>query len=183
MQKNLLQKVRHICLLVIMLCITATGVFAQSIAVKGKVANDKGEPLANATVVVKGSKTGTTTNESGEFTISVPSTKAVLVVSAIGHQSQDITVGSQTDINITLLTGEASQLESVIVVGYATQKKVTVTGAVAQVKGSELQKSPAVNLSNSLAGRLPGITAINSSGEPGYDGSTIRIRGNKYFRK
>ncbi|MES1216813.1 MAG: TonB-dependent receptor, partial [Bacteroidota bacterium] len=61
--------------------------------------------------------------------------------------------------------------------GYATQKKVTVTGAVAQVKGADLQKSPAVNLSNSLAGRLPGVVATNSSGEPGYDGSSIHIRG------
>lgn len=177
MQKKMLQKVRHTFLMVMVLCTTTMGAFAQTIAIKGKVANDKGEPLANATVVVKGTKNGTTTNESGEFSINVPSTKSVLVISAIGHQPQDITVGTQTNISATLITGEASQLESVIVVGYATQKKVTVTGAVASVKGSELQKSPAVNLSNSLAGRLPGITAINSSGEPGYDGSTIRIRG------
>lgn len=177
MQQILLQKVKYVCLVFMLLCITTAGVFAQSIAVKGKVTNDKGEPLANATVVVKATKNGTTTNDAGDFSITVPSAKSVLVISAIGHQEQQITVGNQTEINVTMLAGEASQLESVVVVGYATQKKVTVTGSVAQVKGSELQKSPAVNLSNSLAGRLPGITAINSSGEPGYDGSTIRIRG------
>ncbi|MBN8789512.1 MAG: TonB-dependent receptor [Terrimonas sp.] len=175
--QQVLQKAKRVCLIVMALCITTAAVFAQSIAVKGKVANDKGEALANTTIVVKGTNNGTTTNDAGEFSINVPGTKSVLVITAVGHQSQEITVGNQTNINVTLLSGEASQLESVVVVGYATQKKVTVTGAVAQVKGSELQKSPAVNLSNSLAGRLPGITAINSSGEPGYDGSTIRIRG------
>ncbi|MBD4807378.1 TonB-dependent receptor plug domain-containing protein, partial [Xanthomonas citri pv. citri] len=64
-----------------------------------------------------------------------------------------------------------------VVVGYAVQKKVTVTGAVATVKGADLEKSPTVNLSNSLVGRLPGVIAINRSGEPGYDGSTIQVRG------
>ncbi|MCH5598521.1 SusC/RagA family TonB-linked outer membrane protein [Niabella ginsengisoli] len=71
----------------------------------------------------------------------------------------------------------ASSMDEVVVVGYGTQKKVTLTGAVADVKGSELAKTPTLNLTNSLAGRLPGITALNGSGEPGYDGSTIRIRG------
>ncbi|MFT3947042.1 MAG: TonB-dependent receptor [Agriterribacter sp.] len=177
MQQILLQKVKQACLTVMILCITATGVFAQSIAVKGKVANDKGEPLPNATVVVKGTKNGTTTNDAGEFSINVPGKKSILVISVVGHQPQEITVGNQTFIDARLAVGEGAQLESVVVVGYATQKKVTVTGAVAQVRGTELQKSPAVNLSNSLAGRLPGVVATNSSGEPGYDGSTIRIRG------
>lgn len=181
MHKVLLQKVKLAGLVVMMLCITTAGVFAQTIAVKGKVADDKGEPLANATVVVKGTKNGTKTNDMGEFSINVPSTKSVLVISAIGHQSQDVTVGNQTNISITLLAGEASQLESVVVVGYAVQKKITVTGAVASVKGSDLDKSPSINLSNSLAGRLPGITAVQSSGEPGYDGSSIRIRGVNSF--
>ncbi|MCC6287519.1 MAG: TonB-dependent receptor [Chitinophagaceae bacterium] len=177
MQHVLLQKVKHACALVMILCITATGIFAQSIAVRGKVADDKGEPLANATVVVKGTKNGTTSNDLGEFNINVPGPKSVLIISAVGHQPLEITVGNQTFIDAKLVVGEGAQLESVVVVGYATQKKVTVTGAVAQVKGTELQKSPAVNLSNSLAGRLPGVIATNSSGEPGYDGSTIRIRG------
>ncbi|HRN57353.1 MAG TPA: TonB-dependent receptor, partial [Agriterribacter sp.] len=93
------------------------------------------------------------------------------------HQTQEITVGNQTSIDVVMLPGESSELDAVVVVGYGTQKKVTVTGAVAQVKGTELSRSPAVNLSNSLVGRLPGISAVQSSGEPGYDGSRIRIRG------
>ena len=74
-----------------------------------------------------------------------------------------------------------NSLNEVVVVGYGTQKKVTVTGAVAQVSGKELEKTPTVNLSNSLVGRLPGISAVQSSGEPGYDGSSIRIRGTNTF--
>lgn len=151
--------------------------FAQNIAVTGRVIDDKAEPLSNATVLVKGTTNGTTTDDNGEFSINVPNAASVLVISAVGHQSQEVTVGNQTRIEVLLLPGTASDLDAVVVVGYATQKKVTVTGSVASVGGKELERSPNVNLSNSLAGRLPGITAINASGEPGYDGSTIRIRG------
>lgn len=175
MQNHFVRKVAF-ALTGILLLVTGS-LFAQSITVKGTVANHQSEPIPNASVLVKGSANGTTTAEDGTFTISVPNGKAILVVSAVGHQSQEVTVGTQTFITVMLTGGEGSELESVVVVGYATQKKVTVTGAVAQVKGTELQKSPAVNLSNSLAGRLPGVVATNVSGEPGNDGSTIRIRG------
>ena len=177
MQHFLLQKVKHAVALTMAFLFVSAGVFAQSITVKGKVTDGKAEPMANASVLVKGTTTGVTTGGNGEFSINVPNTRSVLVISAVGHQTKEITVGNQTSIDVVLLAGESSELDAVVVVGYGTQKKVTVTGAVAQVKGSELEKSPAVNLSNSLAGRLPGITAINGSGEPGYDGSAIRIRG------
>ncbi len=153
------------------------GASAQNkIHVTGLVKDDKGGPASNASVVIKGSKTGATTDENGAFSIDVPSPKTTLVISNIGYQSQEVVVGKATNFSIDLVTA-ASSLNEVIVVGYGTQKKVTVTGAVAQVKGAELAKSSNVNLSNSLVGRLPGITAINSSGEPGYDGSAIRVRG------
>ncbi|MFT3705075.1 MAG: TonB-dependent receptor [Agriterribacter sp.] len=177
MQHFLLKKVRNACALVSMFMFLSASVFAQSTPIKGRLTNDKGDPMANATVLLKGSKNGVTTNDNGEFSINVPSRKSVLVVSAIGYQTQEITVGDQTNVLVKMIAGESAQLDAVVVVGYATQKRVTVTGAVAQVKGSELQKSPAVNLSNSLAGRLPGVTATNGSGEPGYDGSSILIRG------
>lgn len=177
MQNYLFRKATVAFALTGLLLLVTGNLFAQSITVKGKVTNDKVEPLPNATVLVKGTNNGSTTNDAGEFTINVPNSKAILVISAVGHQTKEVTVGDQTNIDVILSTGEASQLDAVVVVGYATQKKVTVTGAVASVQGKDLEKSPNVNLSNSLAGRLPGITAINSSGEPGYDGSTIRVRG------
>ena len=144
--------------------------------VSGKITDDKGAALANVSVVIKGTTQGTTTNATGDFTLTVPNNKAVLVISYVGFQTKEITVGSQSQINVSMST-DAGQLSDVVVVGYGTQKKVTVTGAVATVKGAELQKSPAVNLSNSLAGRMPGVVATNTSGEPGYDGSSIHIRG------
>ncbi len=154
---------------------------AQSLTVKGRVTNEKSEPLPNMSVVIKGTTTGAATDANGEFLIKVPNNHSVLVLSSIGFETQEITVGNQTNLNIVMKAGEAAQLNAVIVVGYGTQRKATVTGAVAQVKGAELEKSPVPNLSNSLSGRLPGISTVQGSGEPGYDGSTIRIRGTNTF--
>jgi len=157
------------------LAVQLSTVTAQEI--KGQVTDDKGNPLPGVSIVVKGTATGTNTDMNGNFTITVPEGKTILVVSSVGFQTQEVNIAGKTSLAIVMAAGGAGQLSDIVVVGYGTQKKVTVTGAVAQVKGSELAKSPSVNLSNALAGRLPGVTAIQSSGEPGYDGSTIRIRG------
>ncbi len=149
------------------------GYFFQNV-VRGKITDDKGEPLSGVSVAIQGSNKGVTTNLKGEFSIQA-SNGQKLSVSYVGYEPQTVTVGDG-EIALALKIQSAS-LTDVVVVGYATQKKVTVTGAVTQVKGAELEKSPAVNLSNSLVGRLPGLTAVQSSGEPGYDGSSIRIRG------
>lgn len=144
--------------------------------VTGRIVDEKGGPLANVNVLVKGTTVGTITNEDGNFKLNVPEGKTVLVISSVGYKSIEYTLNSSNIVSI-IMSPETSQLSDVVVVGYGTQKKVTVTGAVTQVKGTELAKSPNLNLSNSLAGRLPGVTAVNGSGEPGYDGSAIRIRG------
>ncbi|MEX6690598.1 TonB-dependent receptor [Danxiaibacter flavus] len=143
--------------------------------ITGKITDEKGAPLANVSVMVKGTTRGVTTNEAGEFSITADE-KAVLVINYIGFKGQEVSVANKSSVSIQLAS-DAAKLEDVVVVGYGAQKKVTVTGAVAQVKGTELEKAPTVNLSNSLAGRLPGISAVQSSGEPGYDGSSIRVRG------
>ena len=148
----------------------------ENIRINGIVKDEKGGPATNANVTVKGTRTGVATDANGVFSIVVPNQKSILQISSTGYQPREIAVGNKTNFIIDLIVS-VSQLNDVIVVGYGTQKKVTVSGSVATVKGSELERSPSVNLSNSLAGRLPGITAIQSSGEPGYDGSTIRIRG------
>lgn len=144
--------------------------------VKGKVTDEKGTPIAAVSVTVKGSKKGVTTNQNGEFEINVPDDKSTIVISSVGFDSQEVSVAGKSDISVRLIAN-ASKLEDVVVVGYGAQKKVTLTGAVAVVKGTDLAKSPANNLTNSIAGRLPGVIAVNGSGEPGYDGSSIRIRG------
>jgi TonB-linked SusC/RagA family outer membrane protein len=168
--------VKKMLLFVAVLLLGAGAQAQQKVHVTGIVNDDKGNPAANASVTVRGSKTGTTTDASGAFAIDVPSLKSVLVISNTGFESQELPVGTKTNFNVSLKVS-TSNLNEVVVVGYATQKKVTLTGAVAVVKGNDLAKSPATNLSNSIAGRLPGVTAVNASGEPGYDGSTIRIRG------
>ena len=144
--------------------------------VTGKVTDDKGAPLSNVSVLVKGTSRGTTTDLNGTFSITVPGDNSVLVISYVGYQTKEVQVGAQSDLSVALISG-SEQLTDVVVVGYGTQKKVTVTGAVSAVKGEALVKSPAVDLSNSLAGRLPGLVVIQQSGEPGYDGATINIRG------
>jgi TonB-linked SusC/RagA family outer membrane protein len=132
--------------------------------------------LPGVSVVIKGTTTGSVTDASGNYSLTAPDRTGSLVFSYIGFVTQEVPINNQSSINITLAT-DTKSLNEVVVVGYGTQRKETVTGSVAAVKGSELVKSPAVNLSNSLAGRLPGVFAVNRSGEPGADGSNIRIRG------
>jgi TonB-linked SusC/RagA family outer membrane protein len=165
-------------LLVLLLLACSYVALAQNagIPVKGKITDSKDSALANVSVTVKGTGRGTTTDATGSFKLTVPSENAVLQITYIGYENQELAVGKTREFTVRL-NASSGQLDQVVVVGYGTQRKVTVTGAVASVKGSELEKSPTVNLTNSLAGRLPGITAVQSSGEPGYDGSSIRIRG------
>lgn len=153
--------------------IISVNLFAQQ-RVTGKVTSPDGI-LQGVTVQVKGSTTTTQTDANGNFSINAPA-NATLVFTNVGFATREQKVGNRTSINIQL-EPSTTQLTDVVVVGYGTQKKVTVTGAVTAVKGTELDKSPTFNLTNSLAGRLPGITAIQASGEPGFDASTIRIRG------
>jgi TonB-linked SusC/RagA family outer membrane protein len=148
--------------------------FAQS-AIKGKVKDEQGQGLPGVSVVVKGTTAGTVTDNDGLYTVNAER-NSTLVFSFIGYLTQEIPVGSKNSLDVTL-AADTKALEEVVVVGYGTAKKATLTGSVTAVKGSELQKAPAANLSNTLGGRLPGVSAVQSSGEPGYDGSAIRIRG------
>ncbi len=150
--------------------------YAQGITVQGKVTDENGMGLPGVTVLLKGSTIAAPTSTDGSYTLNVPNGNGTLVFSFIGYSQQSVAINNRTNINVQLTT-DAKALEEVVVVGYGTQKKETVTGSVAAVKGEDLQKSPSVNITNSIAGRMPGVVAVNRSGEPGYDGSAIRIRG------
>ena len=150
--------------------------FAQSQKVSGKVSASDGTPMVGATVLIKGTTEGGLTDDGGNFTISVPDLNSTLVISYLGYETQEIELGGRSSVSITM-TEDISSLDEVVVVAYGTQKKETVTGAVAAVKGVDLVKSPAVDLSNSLAGRIPGLVVIQTSGEPGNDGARVNIRG------
>lgn len=165
------------CLFVLTLLLTAVfSAFAQDVTVTGKVTDETDQGIPGVNVVVKNSTRGTSTDADGKFSINAPDANATLILSSIGFVSQEIALNGRTNLTVKLAS-DTKALNEVVVVGYGVQKKETITGSVTSVKGDELVKSPAVNLANSLAGRLPGVTVVNRSGEPGYDGATIRIRG------
>ncbi|MCF2442723.1 TonB-dependent receptor [Dyadobacter sp. CY345] len=157
-----------------LILVTVVGAFAQN-TVKGSVKDEQGQGLPGVSVVVKGTTAGTVTDNDGAYTVNTPS-NATLVFSFIGYLTQETEVGNKSNIDITL-KNDTKALEEVVVVGYGTAKKATLTGSVVAVKGTELEKAPSANLSNTLGGRLPGVSTVQASGEPGYDGSAIRIRG------
>lgn len=145
-----------------------------NITVKGKIVDDKGEPLIGATVQQKGTTVGVMTNASGNFSLTVPS-DATLVVSYVGCSTQEIFVGGKTDIGTITLASDVKELEQVVVIGYGTQRKVDLTGSVAIVNAEEMKKVSHSNISTMLEGKVAGVQ-ITSDGQPGAD-PTVRIRG------
>jgi TonB-dependent starch-binding outer membrane protein SusC len=172
---------RKLLLSVICIFTLSVSVFAQTKTVKGVVRNDKNEPVAGATVTVKGTKTATSTAPDGTYTIQVPSGSNILQFSSIGFATLEITIDGKNSIEVQM-QASATQLGDVVVVAYGgSQKKATVSGSIATVKGEEILKSPTINVSNSLAGRVPGLTVVAQGGEPGNDFSSILIRGVNTF--
>jgi TonB-linked SusC/RagA family outer membrane protein len=141
----------------------------------GKV-TDGETPLANVSIQVKGSTTGTKTNENGSFSIGVVRGQT-LVFTSVGYETREVVVGSQRNITVTITQTEASVLDDVVVVGYGTTKKVNLTGSVATVSAKELKGRPITNLSSALQGTMPGVTVTVDNGQPGNDQGTIRVRG------
>ena len=149
--------------------------WAQTKEVTGTVYGSDKTPLQGVSVIIKGSTRGTTTDASGKYSIQAQNSD-ILIFSFTSHETKEQRVGDKTTIDLGLVKG-TSDMEQVVVVGYGEKKKVTVTGAVVSVKGRDLQRAPVINLSNALAGQLPGLIAVNRSGEPGRDASDIFIRG------
>lgn len=158
---------------------TSTGISTeeQQIRVTGTItdASNK-QALPGVNILVKGTLNGTITDMNGNFSLVVGDPNATLVLSFIGYVTKEVAIGGKTNILVEL-EAELSQLGEVVVIGYGTAKKATLTGSISAVNGETLKQSPTTNLTNSLVGRIPGITAIQKSGEPGYDGTTITIRG------
>ena len=156
----------------------AIEVVIQGVTITGKViSGEDNSGLPGANVIVRGTTTGTVTDIDGNYSIEVPGSESFLVFSSVGYISQEVQVGNRTAVDVTL-NPDITSLEEIVVVGYGTQQKVTVTGAVVDVKGAELVKSPAVDMTNSLAGRMAGVQVVQNQAEPGQDGANIKIRGN-----
>jgi TonB-linked SusC/RagA family outer membrane protein len=143
--------------------------------VSGTVVDVNGEPVTGANVVEKGvAVNGTITNIDGQFSLDV-SQEATLTVSYIGYVTQEIAVTNRTNLNVTLVE-DAKVLEEVVVVGYGTQKKMTLTGSVSAISNQDLIKAPVSNISKAIVGRLPGVRVVDRGGNPGSD-ATVDIRG------
>lgn len=151
--------------------------FAQN-QVKGKVTDADGQPLAGVTVLVKGSTNGTMTAADGTYSLRV-SKGDVLEFSCLGLATEERTYNGQQAISVSLRE-DALYLEDVVVVGYGTARKETLTAAVSAIKGDELLKAPSTNVSQVLAGKLSGLSSVQESGEPGLDQASLRIRGSVY---
>ncbi|WP_339865397.1 TonB-dependent receptor [uncultured Algoriphagus sp.] len=145
--------------------------------VTGTVSDTEGNSLPGATVQLKDSDSGTITDDSGKYSITLPDTQdeIVLVFSFLGFQSKEITLGNQTKVDVTL-TNEEQELDEVVVIGYGSARRADLTGAVAQVNSDELNAFPTANVLQSLNGRAPGVQVIQNNGAPG-GGVSVRIRG------
>lgn len=150
---------------------------AQNLFVKGIVKDAQGITLSGVTVKIKGTTKVTITDAAGRFELSVPSRESTLSFAFVGMVTKVITVGSNTVFNVTL-EDTSSGLSEVVVVGYGTQRKIAITGAVASVGSKEIAQSSSTNLSTALSGKLSGLSALQSDGgQPGKDNSTIYLRG------
>ncbi len=158
-----------------MIVVAPREILQQGITITGTV-TDKIGVLSGVNVLVKGTLVGSVTDANGNYSITVPGEDAVLVFSFVGYEVQEYVVGSQRHIDV-ILAESLTSLEEIVVVGYGTQKKTSVTAAVSTLKGNEIVSVPVSNMSGSLTGRMSGVIVRQGSGEPGKDGSSIYIRG------
>lgn len=169
-------KNKYFCWLFLLFALISAGANAQ-VKVEGSVFDEMDNPLIGVSVFTENRKAGTVTDVDGHFSISVPNTREILTFSYVGYTTQKVTLKGRKLLKV-VLKEDSELLDEVVVVGYGTQKKGSVTGAISQVGNKELKMAPSGSLSNMLAGRLPGLITKQSSGQPGQDGSSLYIRGN-----
>lgn len=161
-------------MLAITLLLMGMNVQAQQTPITGKV-TDASEPVPGVTVRVKNKATGTLTDAEGKFSLNA-APGDTLIFNHIAYEAMTVPVKNLSPLKIAL-TSLSKSVNEVVVVGYGTQKKATLTGSISVVKGADILQSPQPNVSNALTGRFSGVIANNRSGEPGKDGSRITIRG------
>ena len=146
------------------------------ITIKGTVTDEKGETLAGVNVLIKGTNNGVATDINGEYSIEVPDANAFLVFSYIGYISQEIAVGNKLLINV-LLVVDSETIEEVVVIGYGSKRKETLTGSVTSISNREIQTTTAVSIAQKLQGKVAGLQIRQLGGEPGTFNNMINIRG------
>lgn len=156
--------------------LAAVPAYAQQ-TITGRVTNEAGDPIAGASVLVKGTSTGTTTDNSGNFSI-VAASGSTLVISSVNYTEQEVRVGSSNSVSVRLVASTRSDLEEVVVIGYGTARKKDVTGSTVTVRGETLNEVKAPNIINQLQGRAAGVDIVTNGNTIGTGGQ-IRIRGNR----
>src|SRR3982751_4913653 len=150
--------------------------FAQNKKISGKVITSTNNPVAGATVQVKGSSVSTATAEDGSFTITPSGAgRVILVITSVGFERQEVNVNDESPVQVTLKE-ESRNLEDVVVVGYGTQRKADLTGSVSSLRGDKIKEMPLVSIEQAMMGRMAGVQVQQTSGQPGA-GISIRVRG------
>ena len=164
--------------LIFSLLFLAAGVLSAQQTVTGAVSDETG-PLPGVSVLEKGTSNGVVSDFDGNYSITVSSADAILEFSYLGFLTQEVTANSD-QINVILVEG-SNELEEVVVTGYGTQKKATLTGSIATIGGEDLEKSSSPNLGTALAGKVAGLYIDTGNGAPGADNPAIRVRGTNTF--
>jgi len=146
------------------------------ITLTGKVVDPEGQPLPGVSILLKGTNIGAATDIDGSYRLNVPDNMGTLIFSYIGFVAQEVAIGNQTTINVTL-RADAKALEEVVVIGYGTQKRENVIGSIGQVSSEQINNRPVTQLKNALTGQIPGVTITQDNGRPGVGGGNIRVRG------
>lgn len=175
MIKLLSKKVLLLHLFMVFSCL----LYAQQKTITGKVTDSDGKAIPAAYVSIKGTQTGTSTDNAGFYSIVVPSNQSVIKISSVGYQYVEITIGPRVTLDVKM-EKDNQQLEEVVTVGYGSKKRLNIQGAVATVKGSDIEDIPAANLPSTLINRVPGVGVDFSSGKPGST-TTINIRNSANF--
>lgn len=162
--------------LLFMLLLSFSVLHAQERMVTGKVTNEKSEPLQGVNVMVKGASKGVVTDQSGAFKINVPKGNGVIQISYVGYENQEVSVSNNDNLTVQLKPTSVG-LDEVVTVGYGSQKKVNVSGAIETIKGETLTKRNTIQTSLALQGVAAGVTVTSNNGKPGKEGTAIRIRG------
>src|SRR5690606_13833179 len=156
--------------------LVAQPVFAQT-SVRGQITDETGSALPGVNILLKGTTIGTTSDGNGSYSLEVRGDNPVLVFSFIGYENQEVVVGNQSVINVSLVPSVES-LAEVVVIGYGVQRQEAVTGSVASISGDVMRDVPSGNITQALQGRLPGVEFAQTSTQPGAT-SRIRIRGTR----
>ena len=163
--------------LTLFLCLSlaVSQIWAQNRTIKGKVTDEKGAAVANASVLVKGTTIGTTTANDGSFSLTVPATAKSVVISSLNFTPQEITITGKTTVTVALQSS-VQNIEEVVVVGYGTQKKTEASSAITKISGETIAQRPMTSVDQILQGKAAGVQSVTFSGQPGAN-QQVRIRG------